>query len=97
MTETTPSETSPVKPATNGSKDIWDKLSTLTTLISSVVIGGAGVAATYLYNNRELEIKHIEKQEEEGRLQNQAAAANQVQTVKQLEELFKLVPSDNMS
>ncbi len=76
-------------------KDIWDKIGTLTTLISSVVIGAAGVAVTYLYNNRELDIKHIEKQAEEARLDAQTKAGAQVELTKRLEALFKFVSSEN--
>jgi hypothetical protein len=75
-------------------KDFWDKIGTLTTLISSVVIGAAGVAATYLYNNRELDIKHLEKEQEEGRLSAQAKANAQVELTKRLEGLYKFVSSD---
>src|SRR5215471_3091317 len=76
------------------SKDIWDKISTLTTLISSVVIGAAGVAATYLYNNKELEVKHIERQQEEDRLERQADASVKVERTKRLEALYKFVSSE---
>ena len=76
-------------------KDIWDKIGTLTTLISSVVIGAAGVAVTYLYNNRELDIKHIEKQAEEARLDAQTKAGAQVELTRRLEALFKFVSSEN--
>src|SRR5947209_10326000 len=76
-------------------KDIWDKIGTLTTLISSVVIGAAGIAVTYLYNNRELDIKHIEKQAEEARLDAQTKAEAQVELTKRLEALFKFVSSEN--
>src|ERR1700744_1123616 len=42
----------------NGSKkDIWDKLGTITTLIASVVIGGAGVWATHVFNTKTLDIQ----------------------------------------
>jgi hypothetical protein len=75
-------------------KDIWDKIGTLTTLIASVVIGAAGVAATYVYNNRELDTKHLEKEEEEARLASQATASAQVERTKRLESLYKFVSSD---
>jgi hypothetical protein len=97
-----PTETDPTKPpdtaATSSDqaapkKDFWDKIGTLTTLISSVVIGAAGVAATYLYNNRELDIKHLEKQQEEARLDAQEKANAQVQLTKRLEDLYKFVAS----
>jgi hypothetical protein len=65
-------------------KDVWDKLGTLTTLISSVVIGAAGVLATYEYNTKELAIKHVEKEAEEQR-----------ELTKRLEALFKFVSSEN--
>jgi hypothetical protein len=63
-------------------------------LISSVVIGAAGVAATYVYNNHELEIKHEEKEAEENRLQAQAEISRQIETNRRLEALFKCISSD---
>lgn len=75
-------------------KDVWDKLSTLSTLVSTVVIGAAGVLATYLYNNRELEIKHLEKEQEEGRLREQAASGQRIELTKQLDSLYKYISSE---
>ena len=84
---------SPAAPVA-GRKDGWDKLAALTTLISSVVIGGAGVAATYIYNNHELQIKHQEKEAEEKRISEQAKTAYLLETNRRLEALFKYVVSD---
>jgi hypothetical protein len=91
-----PTPTNRRAPATSGGggKDGWDKLATLTTLISSVVIGAAGVAATYIYNNRELQIKHDEKVAEEKRLNEQAKEANELEITTRLEVLFKYVSSE---
>ena len=90
---TTPSSSS-APAATAPQKDFWDKLGAVTVLISSVVIGAAGVAATYVYNNHELEIKHEEKEAEEKRLQAQAEISRQIETNRRLEALFKYISSD---
>jgi hypothetical protein len=51
------------KPASKD-KDIWDKLGALTTLISSVVLGGAGLIATNWIQAKDLEIKHLDAHEQ---------------------------------
>jgi hypothetical protein len=76
-------------------KDIWDKLSALTTLISSVVIGAAGVAATYVYNNKQLDISHSERLREQDRLDTQTKVAALVEHTKRLEALYKFISSEN--
>jgi hypothetical protein len=84
---------SPEKASLN--KDIFDKMGSFTTVISSGVIGVAGIIATYLYNNRQLRIKHLENQQEEARLSAQAKASSQVERINRLEGLYKFVASED--
>jgi hypothetical protein len=72
-------------------KDIWDKFGTFTTFTSSVVIGLAGVFATYAYNNRQLEIQHLEKDREQIRLENQEKISSKIELTKRLEAIFPYV------
>jgi hypothetical protein len=76
-------------------KDIWDKLSALTALISSVVIGAAGVGATYIYNTKQLDITHTERLREQERLEAQTKVASLVEHTKRLEALYKFISSEN--
>src|SRR5215472_9496552 len=54
----------------------WDRVGSITTFISSVIIGGAGVLATHLYNEAQLSLKReeiagqleLKKKEIEGQL-----------------------------
>jgi hypothetical protein len=78
-------------------KDIWDKLGTLTTAISSIVIAGAGIVATYIYNERQLQLGEIDKQREEARLEAQMRSTSQVEQTKLLVSLYDYISSDNAS
>jgi predicted negative regulator of RcsB-dependent stress response len=42
-------------PAAKGGKDIWEKISTLSTLFSTVILGAVGLFATQVYNQHQLE------------------------------------------
>src|SRR5258707_8647704 len=75
------------------SKDIWDKLGSLTTLVSSVVLGAAGLIATNLIQNKELEVKHLDAGEERARLERQAKTTSLLEQTKILESLLKYVAS----
>ena len=56
-----------------GGKDAWDKLSSISTLISGVVIAGLGVFATIIFNERQLE--------QNANQRNRELAALEIQTV----------------
>jgi len=75
------------------SKDFWDKLSALATLISSVVIGSAGVLATNLFNERQLDLKQLEATQQEARLSAQATQQSLIAQAKELETLLRYVSS----
>ena len=42
-------------PTAKGGKDIWEKIGTLSTLFSSVILGAVGLFATQVYNRHQLE------------------------------------------
>jgi len=75
-------------------KDFWDKIGTFSTLISTLIIGGAGLIATTLYNNHELEIKHLDAIAQETRLSNQAKQDALIAKAKTLEALLKYISSE---
>jgi hypothetical protein len=41
-------------PTSKGGKDIWEKISALSTLFSSVILGAVGLFDTQVYNERQL-------------------------------------------
>jgi hypothetical protein len=50
-------------PAPKGGKDIWEKIGTLSTLFSTVILGAVGLFATQVYNQHQLAQQHQESLE----------------------------------
>ena len=50
-----------VKKLRQKKKDWWDKLSSLSSLFSGIIIGGIGIYATSTYNARQLDAQNLHK------------------------------------
>jgi hypothetical protein len=60
-------------------RDWTDNFGSITTFIASVIIGGAGVWSSHIYNSAQVEVKRLEIREEEERKDREEVRHSQVE------------------
>jgi hypothetical protein len=74
-------------------RDLWDKLSSITPLVTGILITGMGTVATIIYNNRQQEILRLQNASEKVRLDSDAAHQHTLQRIEALDKNMKYLIS----
>jgi len=75
-------------------KDRWDKLAAISALLSGVFIGAAGIVATSLYNNKQLELQDGQERSRQILQKVEQDARLHVSVVEVVEKYFPHLTSD---
>jgi predicted negative regulator of RcsB-dependent stress response len=76
-------------------KDIWDKLSTFSTLFSSAILGLVGLIATNVYNNRQLARQALEDQRANELKMQESTTRGRIEQVQVLEKFMRYIASQD--
>jgi hypothetical protein len=76
-------------------KDIWDKLSTFSTLFSSLVLGAVGIIATTVYNNRQLSLQQLQSDRDRDLKIVETESRAKIDQAQALDKLMHYVASDD--
>jgi hypothetical protein len=77
-------------------RDWTDNFGSITTFIASVIIGGAGVWSSHIYNSAQVEVKRLEIREEEERKDREEVRHSQVELAEALDKYAHYIFSSNV-